>query len=55
MTREKRRLDLREVMKVFADEGYKSWLVDCMKRWMSVVLDIVKKPIEPGGFQVQPK
>lgn len=41
--------------KVFADEGYKAWLVDWIQRWTSFVLDIVKKPIDQVGFQVQPK
>jgi putative transposase len=41
--------------KVFADQGYKGWLVAWIERWMSFVLDIVKKPANQTGFQVQPK
>jgi putative transposase len=40
---------------MFADEGYQSWLVDWVKRWTSFMLDLVKKPVDQVGFQVQPK
>ncbi len=45
----------RRLSKVFADQGYKAWLVEWIERWMSFVLDIVQKPVDQTGFQVQPK
>ncbi len=45
----------RRLSKVFADQGYKAWLVEWIARWMSFVLDIVQKPVDQVGFQVQPK
>ncbi len=41
--------------KVYADQGYKSWLVDWIARWQRFVLEIVEKPREQQGFQVLPK
>lgn len=41
--------------KVYADQGYKSWLVDWIARWQQFMLEIVMKPPEQQGFQVLPK
>lgn len=41
--------------KVYADQGYKSWLVEWIARWQRFVLEIVIKPPEQRGFQVLPK
>ena len=41
--------------KVIADQGYKQWLVDWVKRWQSFVLELVVKPPDQQGFQVLPK
>jgi putative transposase len=40
---------------VFADQGYKAWLVDWVGCWLSFVLEIVSKPPDQVGFQVHPK
>ncbi len=45
----------RRVQRVFADQGYKAWLVDWIARWLPFALDIVVKPVDQVGFQVQPK
>ena len=41
--------------KVYADQGYKQWLVDWIAKWQTFLLEIVTKPPEQRGFQVQPK
>jgi putative transposase len=41
--------------KVYADQGYKPWLVDWIKRWQKFVLELVIKPPDQQGFQVLPK
>jgi putative transposase len=41
--------------KVYADQGYKQWLVDWIAKWQTFVLEIVTKPPEQRGFQVHPK
>jgi putative transposase len=41
--------------KVYADQGYKDWLVEWCQRWKEWVLEIVKKPAEQVGFVVHPK
>lgn len=41
--------------KVYADQGYKAWLVEWCQRWKTWVLEIVQKPAEQRGFVVQPK
>jgi putative transposase len=43
------------VRRVFADQGYKGWLVDWVTRWLCLALDIVVKPPTQVGFQVHPK
>ncbi len=41
--------------KVFADQGYKDWLVTWIARWQCFALELVQKPREQQGFQVHPK
>jgi putative transposase len=41
--------------KVYADQGYKQWLVDWIAKWQTFLLEIVKKPADQQGFQVHPK
>lgn len=52
-------VDLQEktsrLKKVYADQGYKAWLVAWCRRWKQWVLEIVQKPVEQHGFVVQPK
>ncbi|CAA9302534.1 MAG: Transposase [uncultured Chloroflexia bacterium] len=52
-------LDVQEktgrLKKVYADQGYKDWLVEWCGRWKQWVLEIVKKPAEQQGFVVHPK
>lgn len=43
------------LQKVYADQGYKAWLVEWCERWKTWVLEIVHKPAEQRGFVVQPK
>ncbi len=45
----------RRLEKVYADQGYKSWLVVWIARWQKFILEIVTKPPEQRGFQVLPK
>lgn len=45
----------RRIRCVFADQGYKTWLVDWVATWLSCVLTIVPKPQKQRGFQVLPK
>ncbi len=41
--------------KVYADQGYKAWLVEWILRWQKFVLELVIKPPDQQGFQVLPK
>ncbi len=41
--------------KIYADQGYKDWLVAWIARWQAFVLELVRKPPEQQGFQVHPK
>lgn len=43
------------IRRVFADQGYKAWLVAWVARWLSFALEIVVKPADQVGFHVQPK
>ena len=43
------------LVKVYADQGYKSWLVEWIERWQKFVLELVIKPPEQQGFQLLPK
>ena len=45
----------RRLQKIYADQGYKQWLVDWIQQWLAFVLEIVVKPAEQRGFQVHPK
>jgi putative transposase len=45
----------RRLKKVYADQGYKTWLVEWIKRWQTFVLELVIKPPDQQGFQVLPK
>ncbi len=45
----------RRLIKVYADQGYKSWLVDWVKRTQKFVLELVIKPPDQQGFVVHPK
>lgn len=45
----------RRLSKVYADQGYKQWLVDWIAQWQSFVLELVVKPPEQQGFQVHRK
>lgn len=45
----------RRLKKIYADQGYKQWLVDWIQQWLTYVLELVVKPAEQRGFQVQPK
>jgi len=40
---------------VLVDQGYKSWLVEFVKRWFGIVVDIVNRPPEQHEFVVQPQ
>ena len=52
-------IDLKDKMhrleKVYADQQYKTWLVDGIARWQKFVPKIVTKPPEQRGFEVLPK
>jgi putative transposase len=43
------------LQKIFADQGYKQWLIDWVARWFPFPLEIAKKPADQQDFQVQPK
>jgi transposase len=43
------------IAKVWADQAYAGDLVEYVRRWCRFVLDIVKRPAQQRGFQVQPK
>jgi hypothetical protein len=40
---------------VLVDQGYKSWLVEFVKRWFGIIVDIVKRSSEQREFVVQPQ
>lgn len=40
---------------VLVDQGYKSWLVEFVKQWFGIIVDIVVKPPEQRAFVVQPQ
>jgi putative transposase len=43
------------IRRVFADQGYKDWLVAWVVRWLPCMVEIVPKPADQVGFQVHPK
>lgn len=43
------------LVKVYADQGYKQWLVDWIKKFQTFVLELVIKPTDQVGFVVHPK
>jgi len=49
------RTKTRRLQKVYADQGYKAWLVDWIMRWKTFLLEIVTKPPDQVGFHVHPK
>jgi putative transposase len=40
---------------VLVDQGYKSWLVECAKRWFGGIVDIVQRPTGQRACSVQPQ
>ena len=45
----------RRLVKVYADQGYKEWLVEWIKKFQTFVLELVIKPADQKGFAVHPK
>ncbi len=43
------------LQKMYADQGYKRWLVNWVARWLPFILEIVQQPAEQQGFVVHPK
>lgn len=43
------------IKKIWADSSYRGELVEYVQLWCRFVLEIVKRPAEQRGFQVQPK
>ena len=43
------------IKKIWADSSYRGELVDYVRLWCGFVLEIVKRPADQRGFQVQPK
>jgi putative transposase len=43
------------IKKIWADSSYRGELVDYVREWCRFVLEIVKRPADQVGFQVQPK
>lgn len=43
------------LVKIYADQGYKTWLVDWIAQTEPFVLELVSKPPEQHGFVVHPK
>ena len=41
--------------KVYADQGYRSLLVEWIARWQRCILEIVTRPLEQRGFRVLPE
>jgi len=44
-----------QLKKIYADQGYKRWIVEWIAQWQRFVLEIVRKPSDQEGFQVHPK
>ncbi len=44
----------RRLVKVYADQGYKPWLVDWIAKFQKFVLELVIKPADQQGFVVHP-
>lgn len=40
---------------VLVDQGYKSWLVEYIKEWFRICVNVVKRPPEQRSFVVQPQ
>jgi len=40
---------------VLVDQGYKGWLVDFVKRWFGIIVDVVSRSPEQRVFVVQPQ
>jgi putative transposase len=40
---------------VLVDQGYQNWLVEFVKQWFDIIVDIVVRPPEQRGFVVQPQ
>ena len=43
------------LLKIWADQGFAGQLVDWVRQWLNVTLEIVKKPKEQQGFTLLPK
>jgi putative transposase len=43
------------LVKVYADQGYKEWLVEWIKTFQTFILELVLKPADQQGFAVHPK
>src|SRR3982750_641599 len=43
------------IKKIWADSSYRGELVEYVQLWCRFVLEIVKRPADQRGFQVQPK
>jgi putative transposase len=46
---------MRRLVKVYADQGYKQWLVDWIAKFQTFVVELVLKPADHQGFVVHPK
>jgi putative transposase len=40
---------------VLVDQGYQNWLVEFVKQWFDIIVDIVVRSPEQSGFVVQPQ
>lgn len=40
---------------ILVDQGYATWLVDLVKRWFPLVIEIVQRPVNQRAFVVQPQ
>ena len=40
---------------VFADQGYKDTMISWFRHWLQVVVEVVTRPADQRGFQVQPQ
>src|SRR5215210_3318355 len=49
------KLKTQRLVKVYADQGYKEWLVEWIKKFQAFVLELVIKPADQEGFVVHPK
>jgi putative transposase len=43
------------LLKIWVDQGFAGQLVDWVKYWLNVTLEVVKKPPKQQGFKVLPK